>query len=342
MFTIQAHSVTDALCQGIVYIQEHGDVSQSRNGPVLVSPVPVTTFTRNPQWRVLSVPGRNDNPFFHLIEALWMLAGRRDLAPLTPIVSRMTQFSDDGGRTQPGAYGYRWKCHFDHDQIEWAVKRLKADPSDRRTVIAMWDPNIDIDAANKGSRDVPCNTHIYLGIYEGRLNLTVCCRSNDLLWGAHGANAVHFSMFQEYLAAKIGVNLGSMWQVSNNYHIYQNTFTEELVRSCKQGANKLCHYLNFKVKPYQLFDESQPAEVWDEDLEMWWRDPTRVGIRHSFFRRVATPVFLSHKAFRDRSDPKRFEKALEIIDQCAAEDWKVACQTWLKRVSRAADDGVQS
>src|SRR3982750_2987971 len=159
MFTIQAHSVSDALCQGIRYIQEHGDVAQSRNGPVLVSPVPVTTYTDRPNWRVLSVPGRNENPFFHLIEALWMLAGKRDLAPLTSIVSR-----DDGGRTQPGAYGYRWKCHFDYDQIEWAVKRLRADPNDRRVVIAMWDPNTDIDAANKGSADTPCGTHLYLGV----------------------------------------------------------------------------------------------------------------------------------------------------------------------------------
>jgi thymidylate synthase len=52
------------------------------------------------------------------------------------------------------------------------------------------------------------------------LDLTVLCRSNDVVWGAYGANAVHFSVLQEYLAGRIGVDVGVMYQFSNNYHGY--------------------------------------------------------------------------------------------------------------------------
>ena len=38
------------------------------------------------------------------------------------------------------------------------------------------------------SKDVPCNTHAYFAINaEGSLDLTVCNRSNDLVWGCLGA-----------------------------------------------------------------------------------------------------------------------------------------------------------
>ena len=48
-----------------------------------------------------------------------------------------------------------------------------------------------------------------LKIKNGRLQMTVHCRSNDIIWGTYGANAVHFSILQEYVAARIGVDLGT-------------------------------------------------------------------------------------------------------------------------------------
>ncbi|MDB5177561.1 MAG: hypothetical protein JWN75_1229 [Candidatus Saccharibacteria bacterium] len=352
MKVLFANDVSDALYAGLRYILTDGQEAPSRNGSVLVSPVPVTTVTYNPTQRVLFVPGRNDNPFFHFIESLWMLAGRKDLAPLLPYVKRMADFSDDGGKTQPGAYGYRWRKHFvwagaPFDQLDWAVNRLKTDPNDRRVVISMWDGKSDPLAADNGSKDVPCNTQIYLRVREpaksgelsrAELDMTVTCRSNDLLLGAHGANAVHFSVLQEYLASRIGVGVGRMYQVSNNYHLYTNSCDPWALLRAQGGV---AYRSETPIKPYPLFDWDRKPEEWDEDLEMWWNDPAKVGLRHSFFTRVATPIFFSHKAFRDKSNPERFDAALEIIDQCAATDWKLACRTWLARMKQAADDGPQ-
>src|SRR5690606_34526281 len=151
-------------------------------------------------------PMRGANPFFHLFESLWMLSGRNDLPWLAQFNKQMATYSDDGGKTQPAAYGFRWREYFGYDQISELVDHLARDPKSRRAVIGMWDPwgihqtaegqyamNGDLLSA-QDSKDVPCNTHCYFQLRTTeagtQLDMTVTCRSNDALWGAHGANAV--------------------------------------------------------------------------------------------------------------------------------------------------------
>ena len=353
MITIAAATVNQALIQGLQVIANHGHASPSRNGAVLSPNGPVTTMTSFPTCRVLSVPGRGENPFFHLIESLWMLAGRNDLKPLVSIVPSFKNYSDDGGKTQRGAYGYRWRKWFEFDQLDWAIRRLKDDPNDRRVVITHWDGNKDPRVADVNAKDVPCNTHIYLLVRDGQLDMTVCCRSNDMLWGAHGANAVHFSMLQEYLAAGIGVGVGVMWQVSNNYHLYEGKASPALLEAVA-GDPTGRRFDRYQTEipvfetgavwtPYPIFDQGQPFETWAEDLEMWWEEPTMVGLRHSFFRRVATPVMMAQKALQQKQDPSRFQTALDALAQCRAPDWREACEGWVKRAqtryNKAQADG---
>ena len=83
--------------------------------------------------------------------------------------------------------------------------------------MGMWSPEWDLGA---DKRDLPCNTHIYFGIQNGALDMTVCCRSNDMLWGAYGANAVHFSVLQELISHALHVPMGVYRQFSNNFHLY--------------------------------------------------------------------------------------------------------------------------
>lgn len=348
MYVLQADSVNGALIQGLSLLLRNGERSDSRNGTVLTVPYPVTTMTRNPHQRVLSIPGRGDNPFFHFLESLWMLAGRKDLKPLATVVSRMASYSDDGGKTQPGAYGFRWRKHFNipeiaRDQLMWAIGRLIRDPNDRRVVIGMWDPVTDIPAADRGGKDVPCNTHIYLLIRNGQLDMTVCCRSNDAVWGAHGANAVHFSVLQEFIASCIGCELGALWQVSNNYHLYEAILNERLIAAADMNPATVCRYALGLAEPRRLMDGNRTPQEWLEDLEMWWDEPTKVGLRHSFFRRTATPIIMAHRAWMDKRNDERHEQAMEIIRQCDASDWREAGLTWLKasqeRHNRAKDDG---
>lgn len=361
MITIGARNVNYALFAGAQLLRREGVEADSRNGPVLVAPHPVTTVYERPEERVMLHPGRDANPFFHLYEALWMLAGRNDLAPLVQIVKNMANFSDDGGVTQPGAYGHRWRRHFGpdelgqerRDQLAWAIRRLKADPSDRRVVIQMYDCEVDQDAADSGGRDIPCNLLALPSVgTDGRLNLTVYNRSNDMVWGAYGANAVHFSVLQEALAAGVGVPVGRYYQVANNFHGYLATMGkagEEWPWGTHiNDAN--CEDLNpdpytsGAVLPTPMFDASFSLQEFTEDLGLFLDAPATVGIRSCFLRKVACPMVMAHRAYKRDGSPAAREVLRQMPESC---DWRVGAELWLdnrdaaaERKRRAQDDGV--
>src|SRR4051812_29373079 len=187
MHIIVANNVNEALSEGLNWLKAAGVRSPSRNGDVLVSPVPVVTEYAYPTERVLFSPLRDANPFFHFFEALWMLAGQRDLTWPLYFNKGFGAYSDDGV-TLHGAYGYRWREWFGVDQLELIVNDLSASPDSRRAVLAMWDGEFDLEKAAEGGKDVPCNTTAFFDRRDGRLNMMVCCRSNDIYWGAYGAN----------------------------------------------------------------------------------------------------------------------------------------------------------
>lgn len=349
MITIGVRNVCEALPVGLQLLREEGVERDSRNGKVLVMRHPVTTVYERPWERVLIDPQRDANPFFHFYEMLWMIAGRNDVHSVAKFAKQMKAYSDDG-HTLNGAYGHRWRRHFLNDQLPWAIETLRKDPESRRVVIQMWDANNDIGRLSMGTKDVPCNTQCYVWVNpDGLLCLTVLCRSNDIIWGAHGANAVHFSFLQQYLACALGRDMGPLYQVSNNYHAYLPVME-------KMGELKV-HQLYAEdlpsIRPGQVYleqDQSKPFHnenyvEFDEDVHMLDENVT-VGLRTRWLRRVAQPVLRAHQAYRDLRDPQRHVKALDIIDQIKeAPDWRVACAQWISRryteSQRAKEDGVQ-
>ena len=78
--SIEVNNVNTAVAQGFQYLVNNGIKSDSRVGKVIVAPGPVCTAYSNPTQRVLFSERRDANPFFHLMESLWMLYGACDLA----------------------------------------------------------------------------------------------------------------------------------------------------------------------------------------------------------------------------------------------------------------------
>lgn len=213
----------------------------SRNGECISVLEPVTTIYTDPRKRVLLNVERDPNPFFHLFESLWMLAGRNDVEFVSYFVKRMQEFSDDG-KTLHGAYGWRWMSFFTSDQIENVISTLSKDPTSRRCVVTMWDPYRDPIKAKAGGKDVPCNTQIYFDVRDGkRLNMSVTCRSNDAIWGAYGANVVHFSVLMEYVLLSLRLNghpyleMGKYAHFSHDMHVYTDHYAPSKLRDIQQA-----------------------------------------------------------------------------------------------------------
>lgn len=297
-----------------------GKRRDSRNGPVYVLDGPVTTLYEQPQERVMFHPERDCNPFFHHMEGLWMIGGRNDVDFVANYAKNMVNFSDDG-KTFHGAYGYRWRHHFGGDQLGLIADQLRANPDDRRIVLQMWDPNADLGAQGK---DFPCNLEILFRIsVHGRLDMTVFNRSNDVIWGAYGANAVHMSMLQEFMAAWIGVPMGRYWQISNNFHGYDNTMVKH--KGLKDVPADPSPYETGEVKPFNMVNTD--INTWQQDLGVFLDEGPIIGFKDVYFRKVVTPMHNSWQAWK-KGDP---EQAIDIMRQCIAEDWRKACTEWLQR-----------
>ena len=286
---------------------------ETRNGPALSFPMPVIVEHTTPYRRVLFDPARDANPFFHYMEAIWMLAGEKNVSFPGKFAKNIFNYSDDGVVLH-GAYGHRWRYHFDMDQVEQVIHMLTKDPATRRAVIAMWDPIHDLGSDTK---DLPCNTHLFFRIVDGKLNMTVCNRSNDLCWGMLGANIVHFSVLQEYIASDIDVPLGSLYQFTNNLHIYEgweDKYTYHEVTWYSQNPS-LRRYpfgsMNFSV--------AEAAEFCELQLEKEYAC--------KILRDNAVPMLATWNAYKNGD----LNLALHLASKIYDDDWCEACTNWLKR-----------
>lgn len=320
MYVINALNPDHALSSLLNILESEGISSSSRNGTVLRAAAPVMTVWEPHVSRVSFWPTRNANPFFHLMEAMWMLAGRNDLGFVSHYAATMKQFSDDGGVTQPGAYGHRWRRHFGYDQLRNVVNDLRDDPFSRRVVLTMWDANKDLPA-NKMSKDVPCNTHIYFDFVSGQLNMTVCCRSNDAVWGAYGSNVVHFSLLHEFVCGAAGLVRGRLYQMSNNMHVYSDRDDVMRLRVALPDASGRESFHSALLAP------GETSTFWpalDRLMNYSTVDPN--AAMPAFFANVLWPMKLAYAAHKLGET----EIAIAHIKR-SRNEWLVAGCEWLER-----------
>jgi len=347
MRSIYVRNVSEALYLGKLALEEEGVKVQTRNGTALEFPTPVMTTYTHSRERVLFYPQRDANPYFHFMESLWMLAGRNDVQWISQFNGRINTYSDDGEYFH-GAYGFRWREWFGEDQLLTAVYRLKKYPNDRRTVIGMWDPWEDLQQNNDG-KDYPCNTQIYFWARNGKLNMTVANRSNDMIWGAYGANAVHMSFLLEYMAGMCGLKVGVYNQFSNNLHAYVETL--EKLRMIVAGQGEYEPYLTIaddglSYDPPDLIDN--PA-TFDMELSQWFKrwggdnnsiktemnyntEVTDTLLTNDYLNTTATPMIKSWKAWKTKGKNTMFmEDAMMEATAINDRAWRKACLEWLER-----------
>ncbi len=278
-----------------------------------------------------------------------MLAGRRDVATLTHYVRRMKDFSEEGTIFH-GAYGYRWRCHFDYDQLTRVISLLNNHPQSRRAVIQMWDCEADLRSHEK-IKDIPCNLIVTPWINNQRLDMTVFCRSNDAIWGAAGANVVQFSILQEYLAANLRVEVGTLYQVSNNFHAYDEIFEKLKTLRLPRDGRHHDEYIDRKVVPTKLINN---PDNFDQELNHFfqWQDARFSLISSSaneqkidvlyeqdwhniIFSKVAIPMVKAYMIYRNcKNDPNQFKYIFQLLSTPALApnyDWLYAAQLWMDR-----------
>lgn len=192
--------------------------------------------------RIPYVPERGFSIAYMIAELLWYMSGNNKTEWISNYSAFWRNISDDGV-TANSAYGARiFKLHnLQHSNSAMADKmppegwtqwqylkdELTKDTDSRRAVIHIRMPQ-DSYLAQK---DVPCTLALQFFIRDGALHQVASMRSSDLILGiAYDIPA--FTMFQEMLAAELGVACGTYTHISNSLHIYERHFAmvEKILR----------------------------------------------------------------------------------------------------------------
>ncbi len=330
---IEANNTNDMADKVYPIMFSQGIEHASRNGQVLTIEEPVTLTYFRPMERVNFMKVREANPFFHLLEAIWMMAGRHDVKWIADILPEMEKFSDDGSIFY-GAYGPRI---FAHNQLMKCAGMLNSDRDTRRAVATIWRVQ-DIEEA-RNTKDLPCNLMLMFRVIGDSMNMTVVNRSNDAVWGGvTGSNIVHFSIMQEYVAKMAGFRVGKMHVFTNNLHMYLNEQAEDLAD----------YYARTKWRPPEINKYSQGTKVTSistrDQMEMFptycndWIgncDNAAYESESSFIREVVSPMYIAYKKWRagviEKNDGWKslaYDTLVEMPEKC---DWRIAAMAWMER-----------
>lgn len=209
---------SEAVAATIRDVLDHGEV---------VSPRGLTTFeTRDVGFRivdirrrVIGIPERRWSLPLAAAELIWHRAARRDVASLARLAPQWSRFADESGLVSASCYGARIFSSGEDGVSAWdrAAHVLQKDPDTRRAMIGLADgPATDL----WGSNDVSCASSLHFMIREGRLDLTVHMRSNDVMLGLP-YDVFTFTALQELMAFKLNVPVGLYTHLANSMHLYE-------------------------------------------------------------------------------------------------------------------------
>ncbi|WP_053600515.1 thymidylate synthase [Bacillus sp. FJAT-18017] len=246
------------------------------------------------RFRMPLLKKRSFNPFFALVEFSWFILGYNNLSILQEHISNYDKYSDDG-LTLNGAYGFRLRKKFNQDQIEQAIQILRENRETRRVVLSMW----SVEDLGSDSRDIPCNTSVMLKIREGKLDMTVINRSNDLFLGIP-YNVILFFLFQCYLAEKIGCKVGFQRHFTDSLHLY------------KKDLNKVENIItaNDKVTLKQLLNSIEPVEIMD------YVNINHIHVIEKKYNLLEDNKFVNFfNSYKEYKEHKNFETAIEFLEE---------------------------
>ena len=315
---ITGYSAAHLLYETMMRMKVCAVEADSRNGPMEYIDEPVLLTLTNPMQRVVFDPVRDANPFFHMAEAIWMLGGGQGLEFVQTYNSGMARYSDDGA-TLHGAYGHRWRKHFYRDQILDTIDLIDSDPNTRRAYIAMFDGEVD----HGDKLDIPCNVGINFRVNRNNeLDMTVFNRSNDVIWGALGANVVHMTILHELMAHATGLSMG-LYRVSTAcLHGYT---TASQYNALRRSVGAVDYYRYKGLRPRPLLQSHETAWdmleackrviafPWQDSYGVRWLDKTWIPARDAYQAR------------------KKGQPTDVLLSRIEAEDWRIACMEWCNR-----------
>jgi thymidylate synthase len=170
-------------------------------------------YIENPEDNHITNKERNWNANYAMREWRWYLSGDPNAENISRFAPIWKNMMDENGDVRSN-YGWQWRRN---DQIGKVIKLLEQKPNTRKAVISIYDGK----EIHTYSKDTPCTYGIQFTIIDGKLNMTVLMRSNDL-WYGFCNDQFCFSMLQKYIADILQLEVGTYFHFAHNLHLYND------------------------------------------------------------------------------------------------------------------------
>ena len=207
---IKANTGDKLYIQAIEYVLQNGSEINPRGLKCTETLGTVLTLT-NPQKSLITLKERYMAYKFCMAEKFCYLTGNGGENILPRYAKNISKFINPVTGKFDGAYGPRLIKQYDY-----ILQLLKKDPDTRQAIMTVNNYHDDLHE----SLDIPCTLSLQLLKRQGKLNMIVTMRSNDLLWG-FPYDISNFTFLQECFAAELGVEVGWYQHQVGSLHIYE-------------------------------------------------------------------------------------------------------------------------
>ena len=152
----------------------------------------------------------------------WYLSGDPNIKKLGELYGKVPAIwkrMADGQGNVNSNYGYQW-CR--ENQLGKVINMLKANPETRQAAISIYDCKEHLDYKT----DTPCTYAVQFTVLDGKLNMSVVMRSNDL-WYGFCNDQYQFSNLQMLVAHETGYDVGTYYHFAHNLHLYNDKLPEQ-------------------------------------------------------------------------------------------------------------------
>ena len=181
----------------------------------------------------ITTPWRKWSPAYVTDEWKWYSSGDPNISAFEEIRGDRNippiwyDHADKDGNVR-SQYGWQWQRN---GQIDYVIDELKRHDESRRALITIYDGK----EHDTYQHDTPCTLNYHFQILEGKLNLTVMMRSNDLVWGFCNDQYMAKNLMEQ-VSKELDIPVGELTWFASNLHIYpdhldmKSTFKEGIIK----------------------------------------------------------------------------------------------------------------
>jgi thymidylate synthase len=221
-----------------------GEGIASRDGGVAREVLGYSARLADPRACFMFNPIRKISPSYAAAELLWYLSGTNNTTGLQEYAPQYKRFCDDGVHAY-GAYGHRmygFAANYTSLEeretinaltngphwrppglLETVMAALENKPETRQAVVSLWHPQDLVRAWAGDKKDLPCTLSLQFLLRNGKLNLIVTMRSNDV-WLGLPYDAWAWCSIQQLVATALGVELGWYQHQAGSMHVYERNY----------------------------------------------------------------------------------------------------------------------